>query len=309
MNTFRLRATITLDVQSDLDLEAVRKAIKKATKKMARPEGLTFNVEVKKVVEKAAKAKKAEKPKKIDGTEVLAELSPDEVWPHVGKGKHTFAAGGKEYAVKMTSQRLVLFRDNPCCAACGIQGTKFRLERQGAAVQPHFNLYADDAGTPVLMTKDHIKPKSKGGEDAQSNFQTMCSVCNCLKSNSPLTLTMIRQLRETLRANKGLPKKALAKLMNDEKARLLAAGTAEAIKERLHAPMWTCSDLGLFDLGGGELWGYAGTAKVDEMVPHVACVRRKTPVTPVHHAGEVVTVKLRCGSSFKTWLRNLSQTE
>ena len=49
----------------------------------------------------------------------------------------------------------------------------------------HFNLYALDAdGNEVLMTKDHIVPKSKGGEDKGINYQTMCYPCNYVKGDS-----------------------------------------------------------------------------------------------------------------------------
>lgn len=33
------------------------------------------------------------------------------------------------------------------------------------------------------MTKDHIIPKSKGGIDDLSNYQTMCERCNKEKGN------------------------------------------------------------------------------------------------------------------------------
>lgn len=48
----------------------------------------------------------------------------------------------------------------------------------------HLNLYAiDENGKEVLMTKDHIIPKSKGGADDISNYQTMCERCNEAKGN------------------------------------------------------------------------------------------------------------------------------
>ena len=47
------------------------------------------------------------------------------------------------------------------------------------------NLYAiDENGKEVLMTKDHILPKSKGGKDEIDNYQTMCIRCNEAKGNN-----------------------------------------------------------------------------------------------------------------------------
>lgn len=71
------------------------------------------------------------------------------------------------------------------CACCGIEGQYFAKEKSGHDKSYHLNLYAvDDDGNEVLMTKDHIIPKSKGGRDHISNYQTMCEACNFAKGNS-----------------------------------------------------------------------------------------------------------------------------
>lgn len=71
------------------------------------------------------------------------------------------------------------------CVDCGIEGKYFIMERQGAVGQFHFNLYAlDDFGNEVLMTKDHILPRSRGGRDEISNYQPMCTYCNGKKGNN-----------------------------------------------------------------------------------------------------------------------------
>lgn len=96
----------------------------------------------------------------------------------------------REYAgvmVKMGSQRYQVFGKSLACASCGLVGSFFALERDKAAAKRdgpyHFNLYAlRPDGSEVLMTKDHIVPKSKGGKDHLSNYATMCSPCNNKKA-------------------------------------------------------------------------------------------------------------------------------
>lgn len=84
--------------------------------------------------------------------------------------------------IKVSSDRLILFKDKGCkCVACGIEGTYFKKVFLENPV-PHFNLYATGGnGEPVLMTKDHIHQKSKGGKDCQENYQPMCFPCNMKK--------------------------------------------------------------------------------------------------------------------------------
>ena len=85
--------------------------------------------------------------------------------------------------VPMNSQRYELFKEKGIkCVACGVEGKYFAKERHRTSKGYHFNLYAvDDKGREVLMTKDHIIPKSKGGENKLHNYQTMCYNCNLAK--------------------------------------------------------------------------------------------------------------------------------
>lgn len=70
------------------------------------------------------------------------------------------------------------------CVTCGINGTVFILETQDLKLPPHLNLYAvNENGEYILMTKDHIHPKSKGGLDEMENFNPMCSPCNGKKAD------------------------------------------------------------------------------------------------------------------------------
>lgn len=66
---------------------------------------------------------------------------------------------------------------------CKTTGTFFALEKWPVG-DIHFELYGiDETGDEVLMTVDHVQPKSKGGLDHISNYQPMCKVCNEIKSN------------------------------------------------------------------------------------------------------------------------------
>lgn len=91
------------------------------------------------------------------------------------------------HEVKMWSLRYKTFKNSLSCVSCGIKGKYFALERakeNNNSERYHFNLYAKlDNGDEVLMTKDHIDPKSLGGKDEIKNMQTMCKVCNEIKMN------------------------------------------------------------------------------------------------------------------------------
>jgi hypothetical protein len=96
----------------------------------------------------------------------------------------TFKMNGCD--VKTKSLRYDIFNNSITCVTCGIGGSYFALEKikHGSTTNRyHANLYAVKDGEEVLMTKDHIIPKSKGGKDHQSNLQTMCHVCNQKKGN------------------------------------------------------------------------------------------------------------------------------
>lgn len=88
--------------------------------------------------------------------------------------------------VSMRSQRYAMFDlKGTDCVECGIKGAYFAKEKPPGNERYHFNLYAmNDNGTEVLMTKDHITPKSKRGRNHVSNYQPMCDPCNRKKGDS-----------------------------------------------------------------------------------------------------------------------------
>lgn len=89
--------------------------------------------------------------------------------------------------VKMTSARLRLFATKGIrCIACGLEGKYFALEKHQKAdtEKYHLNLYGKNCyGEEVMLTQDHVVPKSKGGSNDLSNLQVLCEHCNVRKSD------------------------------------------------------------------------------------------------------------------------------
>ena len=88
--------------------------------------------------------------------------------------------------IKGNSQRFqTFFTKGLKCACCSIEGKYFGKEKDFNAARYHLNLYAlDESGNEVLMTKDHIVPRSKGGASELYNYQTMCVKCNIAKGSN-----------------------------------------------------------------------------------------------------------------------------
>ena len=130
----------------------------------------------------------------VKGYERRGLYALDEVHPFLGDES-------KEYdgvQIKMDSARYRLFRKGCACVTCGVEGRFYAMERSARFVKStgtykpttndwHFNLYAvvetEEGPETVLMTKDHIVPKSKNGPDHDDNYQPMCAPCNTRKGN------------------------------------------------------------------------------------------------------------------------------
>lgn len=103
----------------------------------------------------------------------------------------TYHVGGQFYRVKMSGQRMALLGREKECVCCGHTGVLFRLESSGC-YSPHFNLYGAHEVGLILMTMDHILPRSAGGKTEPSNLQLLCKICNEEKKNRPLNLKELR---------------------------------------------------------------------------------------------------------------------
>lgn len=161
----------------------------------------------------------------------LGEFNLDEVMPYITEteSKRDYHVGEHTYTVRMNSDRYFVFKDNPRCVSCGLEGTKMILDMNPGDNSPHFNLYAEEDGRYVLMTKDHILAKACGGTDEISNYQTMCHLCNNLKGHYNLSLDDIRKLRELSLNKSKLPRKELRNLINQTREKMSQTNEAQTV--------------------------------------------------------------------------------
>jgi 5-methylcytosine-specific restriction endonuclease McrA len=148
---------------------------------------------------------------------VLAEFESHEILPLLGLDRPAILMATRNgfYHVKVGTVRLECLKRNQVCVRCGLVGTRFRLERSVMADtqaiscmlgdgcpwcsihpranlhmegSPHLNLYGfktNEQGVvkSILMTRDHVHPRSKGGSNTIENQVTLCSPCNEKKGN------------------------------------------------------------------------------------------------------------------------------
>lgn len=103
---------------------------------------------------------------------------------------------------KSPRMRLLLVRRELTCKCCGIKASFAAIESCPSSKNyKSLNFYGyDHEGKEVLLTWDHIKPRSLGGKNSASNSQTLCAICNVLKGNA-LHFREIRVIRQM----RGLP--------------------------------------------------------------------------------------------------------
>jgi hypothetical protein len=219
----------------------------------------------------------------------LGEFSPDDVIPFLTKEetKKEYDVNGIKYAVKMNSHRYFLFRESIKCVACGLVGTKVFLEHHPADKSPHFNLYGEEEGKLILMTKDHIHAKSCGGEDRHSNYQTMCIICNNLKGHSNLNLEAVSELRQIYNQNKNsVTKKKLHFLLEDARKNLSKPWPSENIenKQKMTSDaVITVCDITILRDKSNEMYAQSIYDKLPQNDRYVGCIRKGTALEPLMH--------------------------
>jgi len=129
-------------------------------------------------IKEKIKAKKAERASPYERKGVY---SLDAIFDNIDKSQFDYDGD----IINVQSARYRLFAKSVVCVKCGIAGSFFAKERHAPSKgRYHFNLYAvREDGKEILMTKDHIVPRAKGGKDTDSNYQTMCSPCNQKKGS------------------------------------------------------------------------------------------------------------------------------
>lgn len=95
-------------------------------------------------------------------------------------------------------KRLLSFSKNTSCVRCGRVGNVFLVEHhENDDPKQYLNLYSCSDDELVLMTVDHILPDSWFGKFDDSNFQTMCRLCNQEKQHI-MTVEEIDLVRQDL---------------------------------------------------------------------------------------------------------------
>jgi len=113
--------------------------------------------------------------------EIKREHTVDEIFDLIRKGQQTMP----EYKASLSTAKMRnFFHHGVKCKNCDVKGNVFRLQRYSDARNWHLNLYQVSSGNPdILITMDHVIPKSKGGIKDINNIQPLCSPCNNLKGN------------------------------------------------------------------------------------------------------------------------------
>jgi len=134
------------------------------------------------------------------GYEIKSSHSVEDVFAAIRAKKKKFGCAN------IKSQRIMnFFKNGTKCKFCGKRGTIFRIERSrrdGGKIRRddngwHLNLYALNSGKITMITRDHIIPRSRGGNNSLKNSQPLCSPCNISKSDHlPEELKAIRRVRK-----------------------------------------------------------------------------------------------------------------
>lgn len=118
---------------------------------------------------------------KHNGLIRIKVFSIDEIFEWIKSNPYKKYMLFETYKVKMDRIR-IFYKKGIICVKCGVNGNFFALEEdKGGGI--HMNLYGYINKDEVAITIDHIISKLHGGMDKIINYQTMCKLCNELKSS------------------------------------------------------------------------------------------------------------------------------
>lgn len=84
----------------------------------------------------------------------------------------------KNYKIKLSQTVKTVIKDNFTCVICKKKAVKAVLTKNIKSKSITINFYIKGN---VLLTKDHIVPKTNDGKNTQLNYQCMCQLCNLEK--------------------------------------------------------------------------------------------------------------------------------
>lgn len=195
---------------------------------------------------------------------------------------------GKKTRARMNSHRFSLFRENNKCVCCGVTGCVVLVEMHDGDESPHLNLYAESGGDLVLMTRDHIHPRCRGGKDHISNYQTMCSVCNSLKGHSSLRLEDLKKLKKIHDKNGKSNSKVLHLVLEDARNKLSSPINCHLDATHGDGALVTMTDLAIYRDDRARLLGRPLVGPKVFKHKYIGNIRRGTAVLPLFCFGQLL---------------------
>ena len=188
----KISGSFALSLETDLSENEIKSIVQSNLSKLFPNSSLShLSIKIKQSDKLLGKLDIEETFKTIEAFLTNPNSKPEEEKFH----KIPLVYNNEEYKVRVMPRKFYVFRRNLSCVCCGIKANTLMLEL-GKKNNSHLNLYAESNEELILMTLDHVHPKSKGGNNDMSNLQTMCTQCNTLKSHSNISLDKLRRLRK-----------------------------------------------------------------------------------------------------------------
>lgn len=117
-----------------------------------------------------------------NGMQRIKIIPIEDVFKWIEENPRRIYWGRSDYTINCKRAK-IFYKKGLVCVTCGVIGKFFALEKDKSG-SLHLNLYGYNDDDEVLITVDHIVPKSKGGPNSMINYQTMCKICNENKADS-----------------------------------------------------------------------------------------------------------------------------